>query len=390
MKAFENRIRIGMVGGGPGANIATAHRMGLRMDGRYALIAGAFSRDAEKNKAMGAELGLDEGRVYTSYERMARDEAVRADGIEAVAIVTPNDSHYPAAKAFLEQGVHVICDKPLTDDFEHGLELHRLAVSKGLVFALTHNYASHSMIRQAATMVADGKLGTIRSVQGEFAANWGAQDPAQDADNKQLAWRTDPAQVGRASVLYDLGTHIHHLARFVTGLEIEALSADLATVVPGRQVYDHAQMSLRFTGGARGGFWVTMVATGAEHGLRIRVVGSKASLEWFHEDPHHLRVSYPDGRHEVLAQAGSAMDDESNRLTRVGIGHPEAFPESFANLYSETAEAIAAARNDEAVPERRFSFPTTRDGVLGLQFVDCVCASADDDGRWVEIAPLDI
>lgn len=390
MRAFANPVRIGMVGGGPGANIATAHRIGLRMDGRYDLVAGAFSRDPDKSTAMGIELGIVSERVYADFEAMARAEAVREDGIEAVAIVTPNSNHHPAAKAFLEQGIHVICDKPLADDYDKGMELHRLARSKGLVFALTHNYASHSMMKHAAYMVANGELGIIRSIQGEFAASWGAGESEYDAVNKQVAWRTDPAQVGRASVLFDLGTHIHHLARFVSGLEIEALSADLATIVPGRQVYDHAQIMLRFAGGARGGFWITMAATGAEHGLRIRVVGSKATLEWCHEDPHHMRISYPGGRHETLAQGDSELSEDAKRLTRIGVGHPETFLASFANLYSEAAEAIAAARTRETKSKQQFGFPTTVDGVLGLQFIDLACQSSDNGGRWVQVESLDL
>lgn len=389
MKAFAPRIRIGMFGGGPGGNIAVAHRTGMRMDARYTLVAGAFSRDSEKSRAMATELGVDPDRVYADHGQMAAAEAAREDGIEAVAIVTPNGNHYPAAKAFLEQGIHVICDKPLTEDFEQGLELYRLARSRQLIFALTHNYACHNMIRQAAAMVADGDLGEIRSVQGEFASSWGAEAAEFDASSKQKAWRTDPGQVGQAIVLYDLGTHIHHLARFVTGLEIAALSADLATVVPQRQVYDHAQIALRFDNGARGGFWVTMAATGAEHGLRIRVVGSKATLEWQHEDPHHLRLSYPGGRHEILAQGGAQLKADCKRLERVPLGHPEGFFASFANLYADVATAIVAARDGER-SEQRFGFPTAHDGVLGLQFVDCACASARAGGSWVDIEPFDI
>src|SRR5699024_8054523 len=209
------------------------------------------------------------------------------------------------------------------------------------------------------------------------------------AASKQIAWRTDPAQAGKAVVLSDLGTHIHHLARFVSGLEVEALSADLTTLVPGRQVYNHAQSALRFDNGARGAFWVTMVATGAEHGLRIRVVGSAATLEWRHEDPHHLHLSWPGGRQETLAQGGPGLKAESRRLDRVPTGHPEGFFASFANLYSEAAEAIAAARAGAPIA-RRFGFPTAYDGVLGLQFVDCACASAAADGKWVAIEPLNI
>lgn len=388
MKSFEQPIRIGMVGGGPGAGIATAHRAGLRMDGRYDLVAGAFSRDLDKSRQAGRELGVDESRVYASYEDMAAAEAAREDGIEAVAVVTPNASHHPVSKVFLEHGIHVICDKPLTDDFDKAQELHRLAEAQGLVFTLTHNYASHAMVREAARRIRRGDLGAIRMVQGEFASGWASGEVESEADNKQAAWRTDPDQAGEASVIYDLGTHIHHLARYVSGLAIESLAADLSTVVPNRRVYDNANVMLRFAGGARGALWITMAATGAEHGLRLRVVGAKASLEWRHEDPHHLQLCYPDGRREVLAQGGATLSADAEALTRIGLGHPEGFLESFANIYSEAAEAIAATRTGSRPAHGPLAYPSTADGVLGLQFVDAVRESAAGDGRWVTLAPI--
>lgn len=389
MKAFEQPIRIGMVGGGPGAGIATAHRAGLRMDGRYDLVAGVFSRDLDKSRQAARELGVAASRVYASYEDMAAAESARKDGIEAVAVVTPNASHHPIAKVFLEHGIHVICDKPLTDDFDRALELHRLAESNGLVFALTHNYGCHAMVREAARRIRRGDLGELRMVQGEFASGWAAGEVEQESDNKQAAWRTDPDQAGEASVVYDLGTHIHHLMRYVSGLAIDSLAADLATVVPNRRVYDNANVMLRFAGGARGALWITMAATGAEHGLRLRVVGSKAALEWHHADPHHLQMCYPDGRREVLSQGGATLSDDAAELTRIGLGHPEGFLESFANIYSEAADAIAAARGGERPGRGELAYSSTADGVLGLQFVDAVRESATADGRWVRIAPID-
>lgn len=388
MKAFEHPIRIGMVGGGPGAGIATAHRAGMRLDGRYDLVAGSFSRDIDKSRQAARELGVDESRVYASYQEMAAAEAARDDGIEAVAVVTPNASHHPVSKVFLEHGIHVICDKPLTDDFDKALELHELAESRGLVFTLTHNYACHAMVREAARRVRRGDLGTLRMVQGEFASGWAAGEVERETDNKQAAWRTDPDQAGEASVIYDLGTHIHHLARYVSGLELAALAADVSTVVPHRRVYDNANVMLRFNGGARGAFWITMAATGAEHGLRIRVVGSKASLEWRHEDPHHLQMCYPDGRREVLSQGGATLSEDAAELTRIGLGHPEGFLESFANIYSEAAAAIAATRGGARPVRGELAYPGTADGVLGLQFVDAVRESAAADGRWIDITPI--
>ncbi|HET7313858.1 Gfo/Idh/MocA family oxidoreductase [Salinisphaera sp.] len=389
MRAFEHPIRIGMVGGGPGAGIATAHRAGLRLDGRYDLVAGVFSRDLDKSRQAAREFGVDESRVYADYADMAAAEAAREDGIEAVAVVTPNASHYPVSKVFLEHGIHVICDKPMTDDFDKALELHWLAESKHLVFTLTHNYACHSMVREAARRVRCGDLGELRMVQGEFASGWAAGEVETEADNKQAAWRTDPEQAGEASVIYDLGTHIHHLARYVSGLPIAALAADLSTVVPHRRVYDNANVMLRFAGGARGALWITMAATGSEHGLRIRVVGSKASLEWRHEDPHHLQMRYPDGRREELSQGGATLSADAAELTRIGLGHPEGFLESFANIYSEAAAAIAATRAGKRPTRDELAYPSTADGVLGLQFVDAVRESAGEDGRWVRLAPID-
>ncbi len=394
MEAFAARVRIGMVGGGPGAGIGQAHRIGLRMDARFDLVAGAFSRDAAKSRAMGQRLGIDAQRIYTSYEAMAQRETQREDGIEVVAIVTPNDSHYAIAKTFLGHGIHVVCDKPLTDDLERGLELHRLAQpkdqSKNLVLALTHNYANHAMVCQAARMVRDGALGDIRRVQAEFASGWAAEAVEGDADNKQAAWRTDPKQAGRASVILDLGTHVHHLTRFVTGLEIEALASDLATSVPGRQVYDDATVMLRLTNGARGALWISMAATGQEHGLAIRVFGSKAALEWHHEDPHHLVVRHPDGRTETLAQGGATLSDDAQRLTRIGLGHPEGFLESFANIYADIADAIVARRAGRERPSDPPRFATSRDGVLGLQFVAAVCDSFAQGSAWTRLEPLDL
>lgn len=388
MKAFEKPVRIGMVGGGPGAGIATAHRAGMRLDGRYTLVAGAFSRDRDKSRAAARELGVDESRVYARYTDMAAAEAARDDGIEAVAVVTPNASHYPVSKAFLEHGIHVICDKPITDDLDDALALHALAESRGLVFALTHNYSAHAMVREAAWRVRRGDLGEIRMVQGEFASGWAADEVERETDNKQAAWRTDPTQAGEASVIFDLGTHIHHLVRYVSGLEPAALAADMATVVPGRRVHDNANVMLRFAGGARGALWITMAATGAEHGLRLRVVGAKASLEWRHEDPHHLCLAWPDGRREVLSQGGAGLSDDAASATRIGLGHPEGFLESFANVYSDAATAIAACRDGARPPRDALGYPGTADGVLGLQFVDAVRQSAAGNGRWVEITPL--
>ncbi|MFG6667621.1 Gfo/Idh/MocA family protein [Halomonas sp. HNIBRBA4712] len=381
----QSRIRIGMVGGGPGAGIARAHRMGMRLDDRYTLVAGAFSRSLEKSREAARELHVDESRVYQDYAEMARAEAERDDGIEVVAIVTPNDSHYPVAKAFLEAGIHVVCDKPMTDSLEDAEALHALAESSGRLFVLTHNYSAYAMVRHAAELVRGGTLGEIRIAQVEHASGWAATRMEDDPSNKQAAWRLSAEQAGQYSVLYDLGTHAHQLLRFVSGLELAAVAAELQTCVPGREVFDNAHVQLRLSNGARGTLWATMAATGQEHGLRLRLFGDKASLEWEQTDPHHLTLRYPDGRREILAQGHDGASAAEARLTRVGLGHPEGFVESFANLYSDVAEAITRHRETGTTHHDDLPVPGTGDGLLGVRFVRAVGASHDTDGCWVEL-----
>lgn len=379
------RIRIGMVGGGPGAGIAKAHRMGMRLDDRYALVAGAFSRSPEKSRQMAAELGVDPERAHADYARMAREEAAREDGIEVVAIVTPNASHYPVARAFLEAGIHVVCDKPLTGDPQQAEALHALAEASGLVFALTHNYSAYAMIREAARLVRDGALGELRIAMVEHASGWAASRVEDDPDNKQAAWRLDPAQSGEASLVFDLGTHAHQLLRFVSGQEVTEVSAELATCVPGRRVYDDAQVRVRLANGAYGTLWASMAATGHEHGLRLRLFGDKASLEWCQMDPHYLTLNYPGGRRETLVQGHDGQGPDQARLTRVGLGHPEGFIESFANLYRDLAEAIERHRESGQTRFADLPLPTSRDGLLGVRFVQAVSESHADRGRWVKL-----
>lgn len=381
----NDRIRIGMVGGGPGAGIAKAHRMGMRLDDRYALVAGAFSRSLEKSRQAAAELGVAEDRVYQDYEHMARAEADREDGIEVVAIVTPNDSHYPVARAFLEAGIHVVCDKPMTGNLEEARALHELATASGRVFTLTHNYSAYAMVRQAAQLVRDGVLGEPRIVMVEHASGWAAEAVERDPDNKQAAWRLDPAQSGEASLVFDLGTHAHQLLRFVSGLEVTEISAEMQACVPGRRVFDDAQVQVRLSNGARGSLWASMAATGHEHGLRIRVFGDKASLEWRQMDPHYLTIHHPGGRREVLVQGHDGQSEAQARLTRVGLGHPEGFIESFANLYGDVAEAIGRHRETGQTRFDDLPLPTSHDGLLGIRFVQAVGDSHRQQGRWTRV-----
>lgn len=375
-------LRLGMVGGGPGSNIGATHRQAARLDRRYELVAGVFASDAERSRAFAATLGIEPARRYATWHEMAAQEAQRQDGIEVVAIMTPNNSHYAIAKAFLEQGVDVICDKPLTNELAQALELQQLAQEKGLVFGVTYNYSGYPMVRQARAMVRSGELGDIWLVQVEHASGWAAT-LLEATGHKQAAWRTTPAIAGQSTVIGDLGTHAHHLARYITGLEVSELSAELSTLVPGRQTDDNGHVKLRFNNSARGMMWVSMVATGHWHGQRIRVYGEKGSLEWVQETPNELLFRPSNGPHQVLARGASYLAPEAQRVSRLWTGHPEGFIDAFANIYIDIAEAILARRDGYAADPLAYTFPTVTDGVLGVKFVEAAVASNRQDGRWV-------
>ena len=379
---MKQRIRIGMIGGGPGSWVGPAHRVAMRIDDRYELVAGTFSRDLDKSRAMGRELGVDSDRVYANYENMAEAEAARAEGVEAVSILTHHNTHHAVASAFLDRGIHVICEKPITVDLGDALDLERRVSESGLVFGLTHNYSGYPMVRQAARMMRDGELGEIRVVQVEHAQGSGARAWEREG-NAHLAWHTDPAITTEASVVYNLGTHAHHLLRFVTGLEVSEVSAEMTTHIPDRRVFDNAFANLRLSNGATGTLWASMVASGNEHGLRIRAYGENGGIEWRHEDPHHLIVRPLDGGEQLLSPGRTGLSEDAQRAARLGRGHSEGFFESFANLYREIADAIEAHRAGAPFERRELSFPTVRDGVMGVRFVEAVAESQIGGGAWV-------
>ncbi len=376
------RIRYGMVGGGQGAFIGGVHRIAARIDDRFELVAGAFASDPDRSRASGAELGLDPGRVYGSFDEMAVAEVARDDGIEAVSIVTPNHMHYPAARAFLEAGIHVICDKPLTSSLDDAKALAALVESSGRVFVLTHNYSGYPMIRQARAMVAGGELGRIRVVQAEYPQDWLSRD-IETTGQKQAGWRTDPQQAGAGGSIGDIGTHAFHLASFVSGLEIESLSADLTTFVAGRKLDDNAHIMLRYKGGARGMIWSSQVAPGNENALRLRVYGEDGGLEWSQEDPNYLWHTPLGEPKRLITRSGAGAGDAAARVSRIPPGHPEGYLEGFATIYSEAAAAISAAQ-DGSAPEADVLYPTVRDGLAGVAFVDACVRSSGLDGKWVE------
>jgi predicted dehydrogenase len=381
------KVRVGMVGGGPGAGIAETHRTAMRLDDRYELASGVFSRDREKTLAAARQLRIDPQRVYPDYTIMASAEAKRKDRIDAVVIVTPTASHYEIAKVFLETGFNVICDKPLCLSLAEARELKNLADKGGLILCLTHNYSGYAMVRHAAWMVRNGRLGEVRVVQVEHASGWAAKLLEKEG-HKQAAWRTDPGLLGDASVLYDLGTHAHQLARFVTGLEVTEVATELSQIVQDRAIKDNANLLLRFSNGATGTLWASMAAVGNEHGLRIRVYGTRGSLSWYHEDPHHLSYSPIDGPTQILAQGAEWLSEEARRLTRAGLGHPEGFFEAFANLYTEVADALLAKATGEPYTKSELGFPDASDGVRGVAFVEGAMRSSAAGGVWTALEAI--
>lgn len=375
----------GMVGGGSGADIGKTHRHALRLDGQFDLQAGVFGRDPGSSAAAAARLGIPADRAYRDYRQMAEAESAREDGVDVVVVATPNDSHFDIARAFLEAGVSVVCEKPLTRDSATAAELVRIAAANGVVLAVPHCYSAYAMVRQAARMVRDGRLGPVTFVDVEHASGWAAT-PLEQSGHKQAAWRTDPDIAGFPSVVGDLGTHAFHLLRYITGLEAQRVSGRLHTVVPGRRVYDHATVEMELTGDVPARLWASMAATGHNHGLRIRVFGELGSLEWEHEDPHHLRVQDLDGTTTILTQGLSTLSEDAARLTRVGLGHPEGFLEAFANFYRDLADDLRARRDGTLPPTRDLSFPTGHDGLAGVRFVEAVAASHQHDAGWVSPA----
>ena len=381
--AAVGRIRLGMVGGGEGAFIGAVHRFAARLDDHYELVAGALSATPEKSMRSGAALGLDPARTYASFEDMARAEAARADGIEAVAIVTPNHMHAGPALAFLKAGVHVICDKPLTTTLAQARELETAARESGLVFAVTHNYTGYPMVRQAREMVQSGRLGDIRVVQVEYPQDW-LTERLEDAGQKQAAWRTDPARSGAGGCIGDIGTHAYNLADFITGIAVAELSAELTSFVEGRRLDDNVQIMLRYANGARGCLWASQVAPGHENGLRIRVYGSKGGFEWVQANPNYLYWSPYGQPMQTLSRGGAGTGAAAGRVTRIPAGHPEGYLEGFANIYTEVAHAIRAARTGTPLPQG-VVFPTIADGVKGLAFIEAAVKSSAANAGWVKL-----
>lgn len=376
-------IRLGMVGGGQGAFIGGVHRIAARLDGEFQLVAGALSSNPQTARTSAQDLGIDPSRSYASFVEMAKTESGRPDAIEAVAIVTPNHMHFPVAKAFIEAGIHVICDKPLTSTLEDAFALERIVKASGKLFILTHNYTGYPMIRQAREMVANGDLGEIRLVQVEYAQDWLAEQ--QTADNKQAAWRTDPEKTGVGGCIGDIGTHAYNLVRFASSLELDSLAADLTSFVEGRRVDDNASVLLRFKGGAKGMLWASQVAVGCENALTLRIYGTKGGLEWRQEDPNHLWFTSIGRPKTLLTRAGAGASAAANAVSRIPGGHPEGYLEGFATIYVEAAKAIRAARNGKPLSQTSGLLPTVLDGIEGMKFIEACVQSSRRNACWVSL-----
>jgi len=385
IEKLGRRLRLALVGGGPGSFIGRVHRTAARIDGRYEIVAAALSSDPTRSQEAGKEIGLKSKRAYPDVSAMLSGEANRPDGADVVAIMTPNDSHPAYSLAALDAGFHVICDKPIANSSAEAQLIVDKVKETHLVFCLTHNYSGYPLIRQAKAMVEKGEIGDLRLVQVEYVQGGRADESVKDDPKAQRGWKYDRAISGPSLVLGDIGTHAHHLLRFLTGREITALSADLGAIVPGRVVHDFAGILLRLEGGARGIFWVTQAAAGIENSLKIRVSGNRGSLEWWQEIPQRLLYFPLEQPAQIRSPKGPGTHFESARVCRLAAGHPEGFPEGFANIYSDAAEAIAARISATEPDPLAMGFPNAEDGLAGMRFIDAALKSSGTDEKWVAL-----
>ena len=374
--SFQRKLRLGMIGGGEGAYIGNIHRIASRLDGAWDLVAGAFDVDPEKGRAFALSLGMDSDRAYGDYSALIAGEKDRTDRVDAVAICTPNFTHYPIAKALIDAGFDVICEKPLTATLEDAIALEELARNSGRFVGVTYTYSGYPMVHEARVRIAAGELGKIRTVQVEYPLEWMAT--AIEAEgNAQAAWRTDPKKNGRGGSIGDIGTHAYHLAGFVTGLKLQSLTADLATFVDGRALDDNAHVMMRYEGGARGLLWSSQVAVGNSNGVRLRVFGEMGSFQWFQEQPNELVYQPLGGRTQVIKRGSDELSIDAKVRMRTPPGHPEGYLEAFANLYLGFAEAIQARRDGREPTAVGQNIPNAYDGLKGVAFVDTVVDSAE-------------
>ena len=376
-------IRYGMVGGGMKALIGEVHRKALKFDNRVELVAGCFSSHADRNAEVGVEYGLDPARIYANYEEMAKAEAAREDGIDFVSVVTPNNTHYAVCKAFLEAGIHVVCEKPLCFTVEQAEELEALSREKGLLFGVTYTYTGYVMSKVMKEMIAEGKIGKVVSVNAEYAQDWllGELATGNNTQTNIAVWRTDPAVSGAANCVGDIGTHIENYVHYVTGLKIKRLIA--TTNKYGKALDLNANIIVEYENGVNGAYWCSQVAAGHYNGLAVRVYGDKGALEWAQEDPEHLRYTPMDGATQVLARGTGCIKEKAAAQGRLPSGHPEGLVTAFANIYRNYVSALVAKKN--GADAEVYDYPRVEDGVNGVRFVKAVVESAANGSTWVEV-----
>ena len=377
------KIKLGMVGGGEGAFIGEVHRIAARMDERFQLCAGALCSDPERSFKSALDLGLPEDRSYSDYKEMAISESQRDDGINFVSIVTPNHLHHPIAKAFLEVGINVICDKPMTMNSEEAQELIDISESSDLIFAVTYNYSGYPLIREAREIIKKGDLGSIRIIKVEYIQDW-LTEPIESKGQKQASWRVDPKKSGIGGSIGDIGTHAFHLAHFVTQQLPNKISADLSCFVEGRELDDNAHILMRYESGAKGIIWSSQVAPGNENNLKIQIYGEKGGLIWQQENPNELILNLLNQPSRRLTRGSSFVGDQSARLTRIPAGHPEGYLEGFANIYREVADEFSAKISGKPI-SKDILYPTSKEGLYGVSFIEAAIESNSKDSVWTDL-----
>ncbi len=377
----HNKIKIGFVGGGPNSFIGYTHRLAARFDNRFDFVAGVFSKDTKKSIEFGMSLGLEPARCYNSYKIMAIKESERSDGIQAVGIMTPSGDHYKIAREFIKNKVHIICDKPLTSKVEDAVALENLVKKTNIVFALTHNYSGYPMLREAKKLVEKNKIGKIKVINVEYPQGYTVAVKKKDEKNT-LKWRLDKNMCGPSMILAEIGTHAYHLMRYVTGLEVKEVSAEVNSLSDEISVDDNAFIILRMNNKARGSIWVSSAATGGENGLKIRVYGTKGAVEWLQDDPNILKFTELNSATKIITRASNCVSDLSIKSSRVAAGHPEGFFEAFANIYTEFADAI---QNIKKRKKLNLVHPTVNDGVMGIKFIFAAKESSNLNSKWIKI-----
>lgn len=379
---MKKSLTYGMVGGGVGAFIGDVHRKAAAFDGKCTLVAGCFSRSFEKTKKTGESLGIEQDRLYTDFNEMAKAEASKENGIDFVVIVTPNYAHYPACKAFLSNGIHVVCDKPLVFNNEEAEELAQLAGEKGLLFCVTYTYSGYPMVRQARQMVKNGQIGDIIMVQGEYVQGWMAEDP-EDISDKKSGWRANPEFAGVSNCVGDIGSHIENTVSYITGLKISEVCAKLENLGRDRVLDTNASILVKYDNNASGMYWASQMAIGHDNGLRVRVYGTKGSLEWFQEDPNYLKVSFYNGPTQIYGRGHSYLYDQA--ASRIPSGHPEGYYEAFATIYSDFADALNQLKSGKDISEVEIHYPPVEAGVEGVRFINACVDSSKNGAVWTKL-----